>query len=99
MIFWFIHILRTSALGDEKKPFSYEALMYHSKVLEERIKPYLEDALSRKYTLTGVDNIEELKSRIENCKTDRAYRYSSGWVDPATSIMTWIKPEEVGTLP
>lgn len=168
------YFLRTSALGDEKKPFSYEALRYHSKVLEERIKPYLEDALSRKYTLTGhyvctereympiytgkamanadlflyqvynglglesltswnawfptlyiyadqydsmwkklvskrfcekvmpvfgVDHIEELKSRIENCKTDRAYRYSSGWVDPATSIMTWIKPEEVGTLP
>ncbi|MBO6297611.1 MAG: TIR domain-containing protein [Lachnospiraceae bacterium] len=47
------YFLRTSPLGNEKRPFSYEMLRFHSKMIEEEIKHSLPDELARKYTLTG----------------------------------------------
>ena len=35
------YFLRTSPLGNDVRPFSYEMLRFHSKMLEERIKPKL----------------------------------------------------------
>lgn len=47
------YFLRISEVQNEKKPFSYEWLRFHSKMLEEHIKPTLDGDLSRKFTLTG----------------------------------------------
>lgn len=47
------YFLRTSGLGEESRPFSYERIRFHSEMLEEVIKPNLDDKLSRKFSLTG----------------------------------------------
>lgn len=47
------YFLRTSGLGSDKKPFCYEWLRFHSKMLEEYIKPTMDGDLPRKFTLTG----------------------------------------------
>lgn len=47
------YFLRSSPLGDEIRPYSYEKFRFYSRVLEDRIKPYLAEPLSKKYTLTG----------------------------------------------
>ena len=47
------YFLRNNGLDDQKRPFSYEKLRFHSIILEEYIKPTLGDSLSRKFTLTG----------------------------------------------
>lgn len=47
------YFLRISPLGSEVRPVSYEAFRFHSKVLEERIKPAMSGELSNKLTLMG----------------------------------------------
>lgn len=47
------YFIRESGLGSEKVPASYEKFCFHSKMLEENIKPTLGGDLSRKYTLMG----------------------------------------------
>ena len=47
------YFLRMSGLGNEMRPFSYEWLRFHSKMLEDVIKPGLEGEMSKKYSLTG----------------------------------------------
>lgn len=47
--------------------------------------------------LIGVESIEELKKRVENCKTDRDMRYNNSF-DFAPAITAYIKPEEIATL-
>ena len=47
------YFLRSSGLGDGQEPYSYDQFRFHSKMLEEIIKPTMESDLSRKYTLTG----------------------------------------------
>ena len=165
--------LRTSGLGEEKKPFSYERICYRSKMLEDYIKPKLEKALSTKFTLAGhyictereylpiysgkamanadlflyqvynglelesltgwgtwfptlyiyadeydsiwkklvskrfcekimpvfgVNSLDDLKGRIAKCVINRDYHYS-GTFESATAILSWIKLEELATLP
>lgn len=47
------YFLRRHALDDKTTVCNYEMLRFHSRMLEEKIKPKLPDDLSRKYTLTG----------------------------------------------
>lgn len=47
------YFLRNSPLGTEKMAISYEGIRFHSKMMEEVIKPSLEGDMSRKYTLLG----------------------------------------------
>ena len=47
------YYLRTSPLTREVKPASYEKLRFYSKVMEDKIKPYMSEKLNRLYTLTG----------------------------------------------
>lgn len=168
------YFLRTSAVGSEKMPFSYEWFRFHSKMIEESIKPTLDGDLSRKFTLTGhyvytereympiysgraianadlflyqvynglgldsltkwgswfpvlyvyadeydsmwkklsskrfcekvmpvfgVKTIVDLKERIGKCKLDGDYHYTGAWGGCASAILTWIKLEDVATLP
>jgi len=168
------YFLRTSGLGSETRPFCYEWLRFHSKMLEEYIKPTMDGDLPRKFTLTGhfvctereympiysgramanadlflyqvynglnldsltqwgpwfpllyiyadeydsmwkklkskqfckkvmpvfgVKSLQELKDRIAKCKPDREYHYSGAWHGAASTILTWVKLDEVGTLP
>lgn len=168
------YFLRTSEFGSDKKPFSYERLRFHSKMLEEYIKPTMDGDLPRKFTLTGhyvctereympiysgraianadlflyqvyngleldsltqwgpwfpvlyvyadeydsmwkklkskrfckkvqpifgVSTLQELKERIAKCKPDREYHYSGAWHGNASAILTWVKLDEMGSLP
>lgn len=168
------YFLRISKFGSEKRPFCYEWFRFHSKMLEEYIKPTLAGDLPRKFTLTGhyvctereympiysgramanadlflyqvynglgldgltqwgpwfptlyvyaeendsmwkrlsskrfcekimpvfgVKTIDELKERIAKCTYDREYHYSSAWRGAASAILTWIRIDEVATLP
>jgi len=45
-------------------------------------------------TLVGVDTIDELKKRIEQCVADRDMRYTS--FESVPSILAYVKPEEIG---
>ena len=47
----------------------------------------------------GVKTIDELKERIAKCTYDREYHYSSAWRGAASAILTWIRIDEVATLP
>ena len=168
------YFLRTSPLGSETKPLSYERFRFHSKMIEEQIKPTLEAGLKNKFTLTGhylcmereylpvytgkkiaeadlflyqiydgldlqgltktyawfptcyiyaeqytsmwqrlkskrycekieplfgVSTIGELIERLNECKMDWNIRYSGGFADPAPVIMSYIKVDEIATLP
>lgn len=168
------YFLRTSPLGSETKPLSYERFRFHSKMIEEQIKPTLEAGLKNKFTLTGhylcmereylpvytgkkiaeadlflyqiydgldlqgltktyawfptcyiyaeqytsmwqrlkskrycekieplfgVSTIGELIERLNKCKMDWNIRYSGGFADPAPVIMSYIKVDEIATLP
>ena len=168
------YFLQTSGMGTNKKPFCYEWIRFHSKMLEEYIKPTLGGDLSHKFTLTGhyvckereympiysgkamanadlflyqvynglkldaltqwgpwfptlyiyadeydsmwkkliskrfcekvmpifgVNTIEELKEAIKKCKPDRDYHYSGAWSGYASAILSWIKLDDVASLP
>ena len=43
--------------------------------------------------------VDELKERISKCVYDREYHYSGAWPGAASAILTWIKLEDVATLP
>ncbi len=168
------YFLRTSALGEEKRPITYERFRFHSLMMEDVIKPTLGGDLQRKYTLTGhylcnlrdylpiysgkeiaiadlflyqvysslgiertpssgftwfptcyvytdlydsmwkklvskcfcekimpvfgVTSISELKARVSKSAVDRSIAYPEAW-NPAPSILTYIKLEEIATLP
>ena len=47
--------------------------------------------------LVGVDSIDELKTRIEKCSSDREMTYP-GSFNSAPGILAYIKPDEIGTL-
>ena len=47
------YFLRTSGLGEGRRPFSYAKFRFHSRMIEERIKPTLSSPLNRKYSLIG----------------------------------------------
>lgn len=47
----------------------------------------------------GVQSVDELKERISKCVYDREYHYSGAWPGAASAILTWIKLEDVATLP
>lgn len=47
----------------------------------------------------GVNTMDDFKERISHCTYDRDMRYSHGFAEPAPAILTFIKPEEIGTLP
>lgn len=47
------YFMRVSGIGEEKRPVSYEWIRFHSRMIEEVIKPSLEGDMARKYTLTG----------------------------------------------
>ncbi len=66
------YFLRTSPLGNQVKPASYEQLRFHSKMMEEWIKPTMEGDLSRKYTLTGHYIVSEREYRPIYTKTSIA---------------------------
>ncbi len=168
------YFLRTHPLGSDVKPFSYEMFRFHSKMIEERIKPNLEGDMSRKYTLTGhyvvnereykpiysgksmaiadlflyqvyngldiesltdgwkwfpvlyayadqydsiwkrltskrfcekimpvfgVNTIQELKERISKCVPQKDYHYSGALPGGVSAILSWVKLEDVATLP
>ncbi len=59
-----------------------------SKLFCERIMPVF-----------GVKSIGELKERISKCVYDREYHYFGTWPGAARAILTWIKLEDVATLP
>lgn len=168
------YFLRRSGLDDSTEATSYESFRFHSVIIEEQIKPTMQDGLDRKYTLTGhfvvnereylpiysakamanadlflyqvykgmdleeltwrygwfpqlyiyadqyssiwkkltsmqfcnkimpvfgVKTIDDLKERISHCTPDRDMRYSHGFASPASAILSFIKLEEIGTLP
>ena len=168
------YFLRRHPLEGEIDSVSYERFRFHSRMLEERIKPKLEGELGRKYTLTGhyivtdreykpiysakamaeadlflyqvynglnleklsdgiawfptlyayadqynsmwkrliskrfcekilpvfgVNTIQELKERISKCVPDRSYHYSGAWPGGARAILSWLKLDDVATLP
>lgn len=167
------YFLRTAPLGSEIKPSSYERFRFHSKMIEEQIKPTLETE-KNKFTLTGhylckereylpiyagkkiaeadlflyqiykgldlqelagmyvwfptcyvyadrytsmwgklkskrycekikplfgVSTTSELIERLKKCEPDRDIRYRRGFADPAPAIMSYIKVDEIATLP
>lgn len=167
------YFLRTNELDDQRRPFSYEQFRFHSRMLEERIKPTLDSTLSRKFTLTGhyiftqreympiytgkaiaaadlflyqvykglgldsltqfglwfpqlyiyadeydsiwkqlkskrfcerimpvfgAKTIIELKDKVSKCTYEKDYHYSGAW-QAASAILTWIKLDEIATLP
>lgn len=168
------YFLRISALGEEKRPYSYEHFRYHSWMMEDNIKPLLGDNLKRKYTLTGhylcnerdylpvysgkeianadlflyqvhncldissvpsfgftwfptcyvytdmydsvwkkliskgfcekimplfgVSSISDFRARIAKSSVDRSVAYPEAW-NPAPTILSFIKIEEIATLP
>lgn len=47
----------------------------------------------------GVTTIDSLKGCIEKCTYDGNYRYFEAWHGAASAILTWIKAEDVATLP
>ena len=47
----------------------------------------------------GVNTIDELKEKIANCQPDSKIRYSSGFVEPAPNILSFVKLEEIAVLP
>lgn len=49
--------------------------------------------------LFGVSTIGELIERLNECKMDWNIRYSGGFADPAPVIMSYIKVDEIATLP
>lgn len=168
------YYLRTFGLGEEKQPTSYESFRFHSKMMEEFIKPTMEGDLPRRFTLVGhfvtsqreylpvysaknianadlflyqvynalgledltrwfawfptlyiyadgnasmwkhltsrrfcdkimpvfgVKTIEELKEKIAKCIYNREYNYSGAWPGAASAILSWIKLEDMATLP
>ena len=168
------YFLRTSCLGSEQRPFSYEWFRFRSKMLEDYIKPNMNGELTRKYTLTGhfvytereympiysgkamanadlflyqvyngleldsltqwgswfpalyvyadqydsiwkrlrskrfcekimpvfgVKTIEDLKKRLAKCVYNSGCHYSGAWDGAATAILTWVKLDEIATLP
>ncbi|MBR4344195.1 MAG: TIR domain-containing protein [Lachnospiraceae bacterium] len=168
------YFLRISPLGEDIRPFSYERLRFHSKMIEERIKRNIKGDLGRKYTLTGhyivtgreympvysakaiaiadlflyqvynglgldelteyrawfptlyvyadqydsmwkkltskhfcekimpifgVETIPELIKKISLCTPDSDCHYSGTWSRCASSILNWIKIEDVAKLP
>lgn len=46
-----------------------------------------------------VDTMDDFKERIGHCTYDKDMRYSHGFVEPAPAILSYIKPDEIGTLP
>jgi len=57
---------------------------------------------SRRYckkmeVLFGVNDIEELKGKIEKCVYNSEISYLRGW-DAAPAILNYIKVEDIGTL-
>lgn len=168
------YFLRQSGLSSSVSPISYEGFRFHSRLLEERIKPQMSNGLNLKYTLTGhyivnereylplytglaiaeadlflyqvyngmnldqltawyawfptlyvyadsynsmwkklkstefcqkimpifgVETIEALKVQISKCTIDSKMRYSQGYCEPVPAILSYIKVEEIGTLP
>ena len=47
----------------------------------------------------GVQSVDKLKERISKCVYDRECHYSGAWSDAASTILLWIKLEDVATLP
>lgn len=47
--------------------------------------------------LFGVNDIEELKGKIEKCVYNSEISYLRGW-DAAPTILNYIKVEDIGTL-
>ena len=47
------YYLRISASGEQKRTVSYEMVRFHSRMIEEKIKPTMEGELPRKHTLVG----------------------------------------------
>ena len=47
----------------------------------------------------GVKTIDELKEKISKCIFDRNYRYNNGWVGAASAILSWVKIDDIATLP
>ncbi len=46
----------------------------------------------------GVQSIEDLKCRIAKCVINRDYHYSGAW-SSASAILSWIKLDDIATLP
>ena len=168
------YFLRQSGLAEAPQPSNYEGFRFHSKMIEEYIKPNQDKKLQNKYTLTGhyictereylpiytgkaianadlflyqvynglnIDNIsqfswiwfptcyayadeydslwkkliskrfcekimplfgvstiEDLKERVSHCTPNRSICYSGGWT-PASAILTWIKVDNIASLP
>ncbi len=169
------YFLRRSPLNyGSLEPSSYVRFRFHSKMIEEVIKPGMPGDLSRKYTLTGhfvvtdrlympvyseramatadlflyqvynalglnemagehawfpimyvyadryesmwkkliskqfcnkimplfgVTTISELKARISKCLPNKDYHYSGEWGVCASNILSWVKLEDIATLP
>ena len=47
------YFMRISGLGEEKRSASYEWIRFHSRMIEDVVKPSLDGDMSRKYSLTG----------------------------------------------
>lgn len=47
------YFLRTSPLGSEVRPYSYEKIRFRSHMMEDLIKPQMPKGLNNKYTLVG----------------------------------------------
>ncbi|MFR5148313.1 MAG: hypothetical protein ACLTER_01175 [Ruminococcus sp.] len=88
--------LKMSEFGMALVGFLHVIFMLKIKGLEwERMK-------SRRYckkmeVLFGVNDIEELKGKIEKCVYNSEISYLRGW-DAAPAILNYIKVEDIGTL-
>ena len=47
----------------------------------------------------GVNTLQELKERVGKCAPDKGYHYSGAWAGGASAILSWVKLDDVATLP